>query len=86
MAHFLNVKISLEKKMRLDNLPVSSLTKIAWALNDAHGEGALDIARQTIGELELEGHLIAADAWRSVECLLEDVQLGRIDRNPPIIH
>ncbi len=72
--------------MRLDNLPVSSLTKIAWALSDAHGDGAMEIASQTINELITEGHFIAADAWRSVKCLLEDVKLGRIDRNPPIIH
>lgn len=72
--------------MRLDNLPVSSLTKIAWALKDAHGEDAMEIASRTILELEQDGYNLAADAWRSVKFLIEDVLLGRLDRNPPIIH
>ncbi len=72
--------------MRLDNLPVYSLTKIAWAMFDAHGENAFDIANQTISELENDGFSGAADAWRSVKTLIEDVSLGRIDRTSPIIH
>lgn len=72
--------------MRLDNLPVYSLTKIAWAMFDAHGDNAFDIANKTIIELENDGFNGAADAWRSVKTLIEDVSLGRIGRASPIIH
>jgi hypothetical protein len=88
LAQKLNIyhKIWWGVLMQLDNLPVYSLTKIAWALFDAHGENAFVIANQTIFELENEGHPIAADAWRSVKILIDDVINGRIDREAPTIH
>lgn len=52
--------------MRLNLIPVDSLTRIAWALVDAHGDEALGVADRTIIELESEGSPIVADAWRGL--------------------
>jgi hypothetical protein len=72
--------------MRLDFLPVDSLTKIAWALADTHGPHALGVADRTIAELELEGASVCADAWRGLRSLLEDVLDGRLGRDAPTVH
>jgi hypothetical protein len=72
--------------MRLDFLPVESLAKIAWALADTHGQGALSIADKTICELETEGSPIVAEAWRGLRSVLEDVLTGRLGRHAPTIH
>lgn len=72
--------------MRLDNLKVTSLTTIAWALFDVHGDNALEVAQNAINELEKEGSPIAADAWRGVKLMVEDVVLGRLNRATPTIH
>jgi hypothetical protein len=72
--------------MRLDFLPVESLAKIAWALADTDGQGALSIADQTICELETEGSPIVAEAWRGLRSVLEDVLTGRLGRHAPTIH
>lgn len=72
--------------MRLDYLPLDSLAKIAWALFDAHGNQAINIANSAIIELETDGMNHAADAWRGVKSMVEDVSLGRIGRMVPTIH
>ncbi|WP_240007369.1 hypothetical protein [Pseudaquidulcibacter saccharophilus] len=72
--------------MQLDFLHIDSLTHIAWALFDVHGENALSVADNAICELEDDGSYGAADAWRSVKTLIEDVVCGRIDRESPTIH
>ena len=72
--------------MQLDFLHIDSLTKIAWALFDVHGEKAINVAENAISELEVDGSFGAADAWRSVRTLVEDVVTGRIDRTTPSIH
>lgn len=72
--------------MRLDLIPVDSLTRIAWALADAHGEDALRVADRTIRELESEGSPVVADAWRGLRSVLEDVLGGRLGRDTPTIH
>ncbi|KAF0117345.1 MAG: hypothetical protein FD163_1613 [Hyphomonadaceae bacterium] len=72
--------------MRLDNLKVNSLATIAWALFDAHGDKALGVADKAIYDLETEGMPMAADAWRGVKSMVEDVVLGRMDREQPTIH
>jgi hypothetical protein len=72
--------------MRLDFLPVDSLTKIAWALADVHGPGALAVADRTIEDLEGEGSPLVADAWRGLRSVLEDVLEGRMGRGAQIIH
>ncbi len=72
--------------MHLDNLPLESLAKIAWALLDAHGDNALNVANRAIEELENEGMPNAADAWRGVKSIVEDASLGRIARRDITIH
>ncbi len=72
--------------MQLDNLPLESLAKIAWALFDVHGEEALCVADKAIFELESEGLPKAANAWRGVKCIVEDVSLGRMTRHAITIH
>lgn len=72
--------------MRLDLIPVDSLTRIAWALADAHGDDALGVADRTIRELESEGSPVVADAWRGLRSVLEDVLEGRLGRDTPTIH
>ncbi len=72
--------------MRLDLIPVDSLTRIAWALVDAHGPEALGVADRTIHELETEGSPVVADAWRGLRSVLEDVLEGRLGRDAPTIH
>jgi len=72
--------------MRLDLIPVDSLTRIAWALADAHGLEALGVADRTIRELENEGSPVVADAWRGLRSVLEDVLEGRLGRDAPTIH
>ena len=72
--------------MELDFLRVESLTKIAWALFDVHGDNAINVADNAIDELEVDGSYGAANAWRSVKTLIEDVACGRIDREPVTIH
>jgi hypothetical protein len=72
--------------MRLDFLPVDSLAKIAWALADTHGAGALAVADSTIADLEGEGAPIVADAWRGLRSVLEDVLQGRLTRGVQTIH
>ncbi|GIU67715.1 hypothetical protein [Candidatus Phycosocius spiralis] len=72
--------------MRLDFLPVDSLARFAWALADTHGDSALAIADRTINELEIEGSLLVADAWRGLRSMLEDILEGRIGRDSLTIH
>jgi hypothetical protein len=72
--------------MRLDLIPVDSLTRIAWALADAHGDEALGVADRTIRELESKGSPVVADAWRGLRSVLEDVLGGRLGRDTPTIH
>lgn len=72
--------------MQLDNLPLESLAKIAWALYDVHGEKALAVADKAIQELEGDGMPNAADAWRGVKSLVEDVFYGRMSRQEITIH
>ncbi|MEN9855712.1 MAG: hypothetical protein RL186_1076 [Pseudomonadota bacterium] len=72
--------------MRLDFLPVDSLAKIAWALADTHGAGALAVADRTIADLEGEGAPAVADAWRGLRALLVDVLEGRMARGAQTIH
>ena len=72
--------------MQLDNLPLESLAKIAWALFDVHGESAIDVADKAIFELESEGMPNAANAWRGVKSIVEDVSLGRMSRLAITIH
>lgn len=72
--------------MRLDFLPVDSLAKIAWALADTHGSGALAVADRTIADLEGEGAPVVADAWRGLRSVLEDVLQGRMARGVQTIH
>jgi hypothetical protein len=72
--------------MRLDFLPVDSLAKIAWALADTHGTGALAVADRTIADLEGEGAPVVADAWRGLRSVLEDVLQGRMMRGTQTIH
>lgn len=72
--------------MRLDFLPVDSLAKIAWALADTHGSGALAVADRTIAELEDEDAPVVAQAWRGLRSVLEDVLEGRMGRGVQTIH
>jgi hypothetical protein len=72
--------------MRLDFLPVDSLAKIAWALADTHGNGALAVADRTIAELEDEDAPVVAQAWRGLRSVLEDVLEGRMGRGVQTIH
>jgi hypothetical protein len=72
--------------MRLEFLPVDTLAKIAWALADTHGARALGVADTTIAELEQEGALVCADAWRGLRSLVEDVLEGRLGREAPSVH
>lgn len=72
--------------MHLDFLPVDSLAKIAWALADTHGPRALGVADRTIAELEFEGEVICAEAWRGLRSVLEDVLKGRLGREVPTVH
>jgi hypothetical protein len=72
--------------MRLDFLPPHTLASIAWALADVHGTRAMDVADQTITDLEESGEVIVADAWRGLRSVLEDVLHGRISRGCPTVH
>jgi hypothetical protein len=72
--------------MQLEFLPPHTLTAIAWALRDTHGEAALAVADRVIGELDAEGEPIVADAWRSLRAVLEDVLAGRIERHGATVH
>lgn len=72
--------------MRLDLVGLDSLTQIAWALVDTHGEDAVAIADRTITDLESEGSKPVADAWRGLRALLEDALNGRLGRQTPTIH
>jgi hypothetical protein len=72
--------------MRLEFLPPHTLTAIAWALHDTHGEHALMVADRAIGELLADGEDIVADAWRCLRSVLEDVMNHRLDRHAVTIH
>lgn len=72
--------------MRLEFLPPRTLTAIAWALRDTHGDNALAVADRTIGELVAEGEDIVADAWRCLRSVLEDVMNNRLARHETTVH
>ncbi|MCU0881604.1 MAG: hypothetical protein MUF14_02920 [Hyphomonadaceae bacterium] len=72
--------------MRLEFLPPHTLTAIAWALRDTHGNNALAVADRTIGELVDDGEDIVADAWRCLRSVLEDVMNNRLARHHTTVH
>jgi hypothetical protein len=89
MVRFLNVRMLLhllEHPMRLEFLPPHTLTAIAWALRDTHGNNALAVADRTIGELVDDGEDIVADAWRCLRSVLEDVMNNRLARHHTTVH
>lgn len=56
----------------------NDLHNLATYLVDRHGPTALTYASHAVEELETQGELMRADAWKALRSVVEDLVEGRI--------
>ena len=59
-------------------ITLEDMRQIAGTLMTLHGDGALTVADDVMGELITEGHAECADAWRALRSVMEEVVAGRL--------
>ncbi len=62
------------------------LQRLARRLAGTHGKEALRLADLAVCELEAQGDLARADAWRALKSFVEDVLDGRLTEARISIH
>lgn len=59
-------------------ITADDLRSLANYLVDRHGPVAVDYADQAVFELEAQGEVIRADAWKALKSVVEDMVEGRM--------
>lgn len=59
-------------------ITADDLRSLANYLVDRHGSIAVDYADQAVFELEAQGEVIRADAWKALKSVVEDMVEGRM--------
>lgn len=59
-------------------ITADDLRSLANYLVDRHGPIAVDYADQAVFELEAQGEVIRADAWKALKSVVEDMVEGRM--------
>ena len=59
-------------------ITADDLRSLANYLVDRHGDIAVDYADQAVFELEAQGEVIRADAWKALKSVVEDMVEGRM--------
>lgn len=59
-------------------ITADDLRSLANYLVDRHGPVAVDYADQAVYELEAQGEIIRADAWKALRSVVEDMVAGRM--------
>ncbi len=62
-------------------ITAEDIHQIAWTLVDMHGDQALGYADEAVGELDEQGKVEGADAWRALRSVMEDALAGRLERD-----
>lgn len=62
------------------------LRRLAFRLVGRHGEVALSLADSAVRELEAQGEVESADAWRALKSVVADVLAGRLPKGKLTIH
>ncbi len=60
------------------------LRTIAYTLVDRHGDAALLLADQAIGEMRTLGDAPRTHAWEALKSVIDDALGGRITRDGPL--
>jgi hypothetical protein len=61
-------------------ITVEDIRQIAWTLVDLHGPNAIGYADEAVTDLDDQGKVEGADAWRALRSVMEDVMAGRLAR------
>tara|TARA_R110000868_G_scaffold158638_1_gene386911 strand:- start:5588 stop:5812 length:225 start_codon:yes stop_codon:yes gene_type:complete len=61
-------------------ITVEDIRQIAWTLVDLHGPQAIGYADEAVTDLDGQGKVEGADAWRALRSVMEDALAGRLDR------